>query len=235
MACVLLVLLVGATSSPAGTITFSGSSGDLSASAVFDLSGTTLTITLSNTSLSAVTDPANILTGLFFNSSALTPASATGPAPYGSVMASGTAGSGWVYNSGFSNAGVYNYGLTSGISATGLTYDVINQLGVFGNTGFFNTTHESKISGDDYGIVSASTPDPTSNPLQGKEPLFNNSLVFTFNNVSSSFNPGQTVVFQYGSNAADPHFTASVPEPSLAMLFGLGLGAVSLISRRWKM
>src|SRR6476620_1856235 len=50
-------------------VTFTGSSGTLAASATFDLSGTTLTVTLTNTGTADVVDPAGVLTAVLFNTS----------------------------------------------------------------------------------------------------------------------------------------------------------------------
>src|SRR5689334_13966864 len=51
----------------AAPITFTGSSGGLSASAAFSVVGSNLQIVLTNTSSSDATLPADILTGIFFN------------------------------------------------------------------------------------------------------------------------------------------------------------------------
>ena len=60
-------LIVVATAAPSrADLQFTGSSGNLSAEAVFHLSGTTLTVTLSNTSSTTVTDNTNTLGGLVF-------------------------------------------------------------------------------------------------------------------------------------------------------------------------
>ena len=103
---------VGATS-----ITFSGSSGSLAASAEFTLTGNTLSILLTNTSSADVLVPTDVLTGLFFNTGAagLTPVSASlngSSVFYGSIV--NDVGEGWQYKSGISA-----HEENSGISAAG--------------------------------------------------------------------------------------------------------------------
>src|SRR5258708_6780041 len=129
---------------------FTGSSGSLSASANFELSGNSLTVTLTNTSLADVLVPGDVLTGVFFNTvHSLTPVSASlnGSSVYdGSIVHD--VGEGWQYKA-FSSGGPQ--GKDSGISAAG--------LGLFGPKGNFYTPplHQSNpnLGGIDYGIVTA--------------------------------------------------------------------------------
>ena len=65
--CAMFVALVWTSSSQALSITYSGSSGNLSASVSFSLSGNTLNVILTNTSSADVLVPTNVLTGVFFN------------------------------------------------------------------------------------------------------------------------------------------------------------------------
>src|SRR5262245_13412589 len=99
----LLALLVVAASSVPGRaeagLLYTGSSGNLSASALFELNGNALTITLTNTSTADVKDPTDVLTGVFFDTShTLTPVSASlngSIAYYGSIIHD--VGEGWQY------------------------------------------------------------------------------------------------------------------------------------------
>src|SRR5262245_47885599 len=60
-------LLLTPLPSQATPITFTGSSGSLSAEATFDTSGTNLIVTLTNTSGSNVVNAAQVLTAVFFS------------------------------------------------------------------------------------------------------------------------------------------------------------------------
>src|ERR1041384_830335 len=59
--------LLAGTPASANPITFVGSSGSLAASATFDVSGSSLIVTLTNTSSADVLVPTDVLTGVFFN------------------------------------------------------------------------------------------------------------------------------------------------------------------------
>ena len=83
VAAITVLSLAGFASRADATAVFSGSSGGLSASASFTISGTTLTILLTNTDTAsgacAPVDSASVLSGLFFNlgTATFTPSSAT--------------------------------------------------------------------------------------------------------------------------------------------------------------
>lgn len=118
-------ILVLTTLASANAVTYSGSSGGRSASATFDLTGNTLTVSLVNTSLGDVHDATDILLAVLFNtSSTLTPVSASidGSTVFGSFV--NDVGEGWQYKS-----GVSAHGKNSGISGAG--------YGVFGPSGNF--------------------------------------------------------------------------------------------------
>src|SRR5262245_40505237 len=129
---------------------YTGSSGNLSASAYFELTGHTLTITVTNTSTADVLVPGNVLTGVFFNTShTLTPVSASlnGSSVYqGSIIHD--VGEGWAYQAFASGLA---QGKDAGISATG--------LGLFGPRGNFYVPPPKQknpnLGGLDYGILSA--------------------------------------------------------------------------------
>jgi len=198
---------------------FVGSSGSLSASANFNLTGNVLTITLTNTSTADVLNPAQVLTAVFFNSNGtLTPVSALlGP---GSVVFFGPDGGGnvggeWAYGSGLVGA---PGGATQGISSAG--------FGLFGNGNFNgpNLEDPEAVNGGNYGITSAGDNLATGNAaVTGGEPLIQNQVIFTMT-VANGFTLGSigNVSFQYGTTLADTNITGT-PEPATMVLLGTGL------------
>jgi hypothetical protein len=218
------LLLVWAGTSQASM--FSGSSGNLAASADFVLSGSTLTVTLTNTSLSDVSVPTDVLTGVFFNTThTLTPGTVFlngSLVYYGSI---GDINTGWGYASGVSAQGE-----NSAISATG----AVSGLGHSN----FNGTN-TQLQGLGYGILSAGDNTATGNTgVTGHGPLVKDSVQFTLT-AASGFTLaelGNSVVFQYGTALCDPYITggpAPVPIPAAVWLLGSGLlGLIGI--RRFK-
>ena len=219
----------GAMSAPAAAragMLFTGSSGSLSASADFELSGNSLTVTLTNTSLADVLVPTDVLTGVFFNTvHSLTPVSASlngSSVYYGHVI--NNVGEGWQYEA--YSSGVAQ-GKDSGISATG--------LGIFGPNGNFDTP-SVKLGGLDYGILSAGDNPLTGNTgVTGHGPLIKDSIVFTLTAAQGFVlsELGNSVVFQYGTSLDETHVTSfppitphdqpAVPEPSSIAIAVVGV------------
>ena len=135
-----VVVLAACLSASADAI-YTGASGGRSASATFALTGSTLTVTLANTSTGDAANATDILLAVLFNTStSLTPVSATLPGSttvYGSFVHN--VGEGWQYKSGISA-----HGENSGISAAG--------YGVFGPDGNFYSTGQT-LDGSDYGVA----------------------------------------------------------------------------------
>jgi hypothetical protein len=223
-----LASLAAAGPARAGLL-FSGSSGSLSASAQFDLSGNTLTVTLTNTSKADVLVPTDVLTGVFFNTThTLTPVSASlngSTVFYGSLT---NVGDGWGYGTGLNAQGE-----NSAISATG----AVAGLGMSN----FSGTH-TNLDGLAYGILSAGDNPATGNGgVTGHGPLIKNSVKFTLT-VGSGFTLdelGQSVVFQYGTMLTDTHFGSGpplvlvTPAPPSAVLFAVG-ASLSGLAGWWR-
>ena len=238
---VMFVALAWTSSSQALSITYSGSNGNLSASALFSLTGSTLNITLTNTSSSDVLVPTNVLTGVFFNTTnTLIPVSASlngSSVFYSSIV--NNVGEGWQYKS-----GVSAQGKNSGISAAGLS--------IFGPSGNFFSPGLN-LNGLNYGILSAGDNTGTGNGgITGHGPLIKNSVAYTLtaNTPFSLSELGSTVVFQYGTSTTEPNFTGScihdctpppctdctppphvVPEPSTWIM--LVTGTLGLLGYGW--
>ncbi len=217
----------------AASVTFSGSdSFGRSASVSFVDSGSTLAVTLTNTSPADVMVPIDVLTGVFFDvvgSPALTRVSAILNAGstvlFGTPDPGGVVGGEWAYKSGLSGAPGT---ATEGISSTG--------LGLFGPGNRFPGTNlqgPTSPNGLEYGITSAGDDSTTGNtPVTGTQALIKNSVVFTL----SGFVAGSTfsnVSFQYGTDLSEPNVPGNpdppggpnpgVPEPSSLLLAGVGM------------
>lgn len=217
-----------ASSANAVVFTFSGpsnASGDmLSATAEFIVTGTVLTIVLTNTQATAATDGADVLDGLFFDIAGSPTLS------NGSVALS--AGSTFVHRDNDPATGndlnteymfespVTGLSRTYGIGVTGFPNFNRNQ-DTFSEV-FLGTEAEAGANSD-YGLV----------PLAGinagnfTNVYVNNSVTMTFN-LSSSISESDisNVMVSYGSDGT----TQLVPEP--ATLAALGLGSLALLRRR---
>ncbi len=208
--------------------------GDRAASASFDVIGTSLVITLSNTSASDVMVPADLLTGVFFDisgtgptlirtSAVLAPGSSV---VFGSAPVGGAVGGEWAFKSNLGGPSGTDYG----ISATG--------LGLFGPGDRFpglNLANQENVGGMDFGILSVG--DDTSNgnsAVTGGNPLIKHAVIFTLDGVAPSFDPSRigNVHFQYGTDLDEPRDPGSlilVPEPLTALLL---IGGLPLVRRR---
>ncbi len=224
----------------AAPITFTGSSGSLSASAKFDTSGTNLIVTLTNTSLADVLIPSTVLTALFFDIPGvpgLTSVSALlnggSVVLFDSAPAGGIVGGEWAYGAGL--AGTPG-GATEGISSAG--------FGLFGAATFpgSNLDPPAAVDGLNYGITSAGDNPATGNAaVTGNFPLIQNSVVFTLSGLTVGFDPSlagaiSKVSFQYGTALADPNVGGGsggpIPEPSTIILLGTGLLGLVAMSRK---
>jgi hypothetical protein len=228
------VALASGTIARADTVTFSGSgtnpaSGQaLSASADFTLTGSTLTVTLTNTSAADVLVPSDVLTGVFFSSNGtLTPVSAllnTGSTVFFGSDGGGNVGGEWVYTNGLVGA---PGGATKGIYSAGFGFAADPN---FGGT---NLQDPDGVDGLQYGITSAG--DNTGNgnaAVTGGNALIKNSVVFTLT-VANGFTLASItdVSFQYGTALNEPNLT-NIPEPTSMLLLGSGLVGLAAGLRR---
>lgn len=220
-------------------VAFSGSNGsNLSASVTFDVSGSSLQVTLRNTSASDVLVPADVLTAVFFavaGNPVLTPVSAT--IPGGSSLLFSQNGPGitdvggeWFYQTGLIGFG----GATQGLSTVGFGF---SQSNVFPGPPLDGGPGNNQLA---FGVVSTGEDPATGNaPVSGSRPLIKDTVVFALSGLPSGFQLSEVsnVRFQYGTNLTEPSFSGSsqipeVPEPGTLLLVGSGVAAATLLRRR---
>lgn len=203
----------------------SGVSGDLAASVEFSVSGTNLLVSLTNTSSMDITEPAQVLTAVFFRVSGdavtLTRTSAT-IAP-GSLVTNGTTpsdgvvGGEWAYRGG-NLLGNWNQGISS------------SGLGIFGPGNLFPGANLAGPEGPDgvqFGIASAGD-NPSTHNGGTNTPLIQNSVNFVLAGLPDNFNINRIVAvrFQYGTDLSEPNIEVLVPAPGALALAGIGVLAI---------
>jgi len=168
--------------------------------------------------------PTDVLTGVMFNSPALTPVSASlvGTTEYGS---STNFGDGWGYKH------ISALTFTNAIEATG----AVSGLGQTN----FSATH-SNLGGLAYGIVSAGDILATGNGgVTGKGPLAKSEVDFTLTTPAGFklSDLGNTVEFVYGTSLNDTKFNGRLdptptPEPGTLIMLGSGIIGLAGVLRR---
>jgi hypothetical protein len=230
----LLIPILSGACALGWSITFTGVSGNLSAQASFLVSGSQLSVILTNTSLSDVLVPTDVLTAVFFNVSGtplnLTQSSAVltsgSSVEFGTTDSDGVVGGEWGYRGNIGASEFTSNGATFarsyGISSTG--------LGLYGPGNRFagnNLQGPTSLDGLQYGITSAGDNLATGNkPVTGDYALIKNSVTFTFTGLPSGFKESsiKDVEFLYGTALNEPHFgPPAVPGPATIIPFGTGL------------
>ncbi len=251
-AAVVAATLAAPSAAHAGSILFSGSGTGtdgitLNASALFEISGSTLKVTLRNlgdTSGMSKDKSANTLTGVFFdlpNGITLTPVSAKIAAgdllqrtkcDIGPCTATTTnVGGEFTYKTGSWSG---HTGADRGISSSGY----IDAYAGGGNFNGPNLDAPNSPDGINFGIIAPITASNPLNPLTGNmkdNPLIEGEVVFSMSISGGTLLESQisNVSFQYGTDISEPKFKAgppppptSVPEPAALLLLGPAIAAV---------
>ncbi len=242
------VLTAGAVPGSAQTapIMFSAASGALAAAVTFDIvAGSRLQVVLSNTAMSDVLVPADVLTGVYFGGvGALVPQSAVLRAGstvvygVGGQPAGGVVGGEWGYSG--TTAGV-PHGGTAALMSTGA-------LSGLGHPNFpgSNLAGPDGLGGLQYGLLSAGDDVATGNGgITGSGGLVRNAMVFTFTGLPDGFSLDRlgNVSFQYGTSMSEPILRAGAPssggvaatvtpEPATMALLGAAMVGLGLMRRR---
>ncbi len=243
-------------------ITFVGSGpgvsgASLAAQAIFDITGNTLTVTLSNTASGDNTTPlpgqdvpGNTLTGVLFDLTGnplLTPVSATiapGSIVQGALCSIGPCDAFTTNVGGEFRYDIENIPLTPdfpggadrGIASAGYIGGAAN----FGGPNL-DDPNNGVVDGINFGLISL---DPSFLPNGGlNQPLIRNQVIFILTGVAGlNTSHISSVSFQYGTSIDDPpepNITGNcvdcpqdTPEPGTMLLLGCGLAALGLYRRR---
>lgn len=250
-------LALAPTTAHAGSILFTGSGpGDpsgpagttLSASALFQISGSTLTITLRNLGDNASTDvPGNTLTGVLFdlpNSISLTPVSATVAA--GAIVQGSSCSPGPCNASTTNVGGEFRYDTAAAFPAASGADRGIASAGYIGGDGNFggpNLDGPAAVNGMNFGIIGPGPFNPNGGNGNGglaNKPLIQDRVVFQMTIAGGTLTASQisNVSFQYGTGFSLPRIPGtpgggggSIPEPATVMMLAPALG---ILLRRMK-
>jgi hypothetical protein len=195
-------------------------------------------VTLTNTSATGVSVPADVLTAVFFSAvgdPTLTRTSAVLNGGSSVVVSSGTnpgtdpggvVGGEWAYRSSISASSAP--GANQGISSSGFS--------IFGPGDRFpgsNLQGPTSPDGVQYGIIGTGGIVNPNGGIKGQG-LIQNSVVFTLSGLPTGFNVDTDVAnvfFQYGTALSEPSFPGhrpqNAPEPATILLMGLSMGGLA--------
>jgi hypothetical protein len=247
----LLAAMTWGTAAQADQILFTASGSanggqPIAATALFDITGNTLTITLTNIAgpNSGSDDPGSTLTGLFWNfagAPALSPLTATVAA--GSSIVGSCTLSQVLYNcSGLTNVGG-EFGYTAGPGPKGAN-NGISSSGYLAsgqpNFNGLNLDDPAAMDGVNFGIISADSGYAPNGGLEAV-PVIRDSVVFTLSGAGLTLASLSNVSFQYGTALSEANITGEpplpptgnpLPEPGLPALVAIGLLGMAVMRGR---
>nr|WP_294508046.1 PEP-CTERM sorting domain-containing protein [uncultured Rhodopila sp.] len=214
----------------ASAVPIPGTTNTANASASFSLSGTTLTLIVTNSGTTSANS--SILDAVFFNTNTSAPGTLLPSATATKSLANSTVSSnvdytgGWQMKSTVAPAGGSTY--SYGISAIG--------AGAFSSESFTKGN-----GGDDYGLIgSATCPNNVCSTNVNKSPVAVGSIVFTIRNFLGTSISAVELVFNSGLSAlVGTELTSgtgnlapvAVPEPASALILLSGIATLGLLRR----
>lgn len=225
--CAIAVVFFFGAVSNADALTFDSS--NLGAQAIFEVSGTDLLVTLTNTSNGDPIAPIDILTGVVFSidgNPLLTRTSATLAA--GSTVIRDT------YPSGGDVGGEWAY--TNSLLNPYVGQSAIYSAGYFDGNALFpgsNLDGPVSVNGVGYGITTNFDLSGNDNGGISGVPLIQNSVDFVLSGLEGGFDVNSIgdVSFLYGTDFSG-NVPPPVPEPATLMLFGFGLSGLAFCRKR---
>jgi hypothetical protein len=231
-----LVTLLGTVElGEAVPITFAGSSGSLAASVTFDISGSSLLVTLTNTSTGDPSAPGDILTGVIFSipgnpllnvttgSAQLSSGSTVIHGPVPATGPGGVVGGEWAYTNSLAGAFVGQQSIySSGYFNGNATFSGSNLQG------------PASVDGVQYGITTLFDLPGNDNGGIQSVGLIQNSVNFVLPGLPAGFilSDISNVSFQYGTGLNETNVPVS--EPSTLFLLGCALIGIALFARKFK-